>query len=660
MRRWLSCCVVVFFSCPRGNEGVGQGTFALMELDKELSGRRTFFDYPWPSDLRMRSDGSPDTEGWPVVSGNERIAAFKTAARGKHGIPVVPVGYFRFNAALKARDVPEVLAASKDSGLLLVELEPTPRLLPLVVSTPKPDPYTPENLLAVAPRPGVVLVPGRKHAYVVLRALGDAAGARLGISPALGEPLSTKLKDHFAPLFPALEMLAVKREDIAAATVFTPGDEVKALFELSEKVRAAHKPDVELLGVELDARFDTAPFCHLRGRIQFPQFQKGTPTFGTEGLFDAAAGDGLPPKQRDEVAPVSFSIPRREMPAAGYPLVLYFHGSGGFARQFIDGEESDPDVSEWAGTQLGARGFAVAGQAMPVSPDRVPGAQDIAYLNLANPVALRDTFRQGVLESRMFLDAIERLRIPAATLAACTGATLPAGATEYRFDLSRLSAQGQSMGGMYTNLVGAVEPRIKAAVPTGAGGYWTYFALITPQIPLPEDILGTLLDTSVKPLTFMHPGFALIQLVWEPVDPMLSTPRLSRRPLSGHPVRPVYEPVSEADSYFPTAIYDAMVLAYGNPLAGEEVWVGARAGLSSVGLPTSATYPVKQNLMSDDGTPYTGVAVQHSNDGGFDGHGIYRRVPSVMWQYGCFHETFRDTGVAVVPPPSPTSGACPR
>ena len=44
-------------------------------------------------------------------------------------------------------------------------------------------------------------------------------------------------------------------------------------------------------------------------------------------------------------------------------------------------------------------------------------------------------------------------------------------------------AQGQSMGGMYTNLISAVEPRIRAAVPTGAGGYWSHFILITPLIP---------------------------------------------------------------------------------------------------------------------------------------------------------------------------------
>jgi hypothetical protein len=171
--------------------------------------------------------------------------------------------------------------------------------------------------------------------------------------------------------------------------------------------------------------------------------------------------------------------------------------------------------------------------------------------------------------------------------------------------------------------------------------------------------VNDLLDTSVE-LSFLHPAFALLTLAWEPIDPLVSTPRLSRRPLDAHPARSVFEPVSQNDSYFPISVYDAMVLGYGNPLAGGEVWPGAVEGLSALGLPTSADYPVKLNAQSDDGRAYSAAAVQHANDGSFDGHTIYRRVDSVRWQYGCFHETFHATGEAVIAPPTPLSGPCPR
>jgi hypothetical protein len=116
---------------------------------------------------------------------------------------------------------------------------------------------------------------------------------------------------------------------------------------------------------------------------------------------------------------------------------------------------------------------------LPVNPERLPGASEQEYLNLKNVPAMRDTFRQGVIEQRLLLDAMLAIKIDPAVLAACTGPELPAGETAFHFAADKVVAQGQSMGGMYTNMVSAVEPRIRAAVPTGAGGFWTYYVLQT-------------------------------------------------------------------------------------------------------------------------------------------------------------------------------------
>jgi hypothetical protein len=654
-----------------GPDGVDEGTYVSFDPDGELSGRRAFFDFPWPADVRRLDDGTLDLELWPA-STSQRFLDFRAAAKGKAGFPTLPVAYFRFNAPLAARESLEPIPNAASSPILLVELDgASGRLLPTIAVTPKPDAFTPENLLAVAPRPGVVLRENRTHAFVVLRALNDAAGQKLGVPSMLAKLMqgqspngvrSAKLLGQYQPLFQALEGLGVQRTEIAAATVFTTGDAVAETHALTEQARAVYAPTIEVLGLEANPRLDTAPYCHVLARLALPQFQRGAPIFDSEGLFTPTADGSLPPKLRDETALVSLTLPRRAMPAGGYPLVVYFHGSGGSAREFVDGADTGPTASPievWPANVLGLRGFAMAGMSLPISPDRVPGASDFAYLNFGNPVAVRDTFRQGIIESRLFFDALERVRIPASALIGCSGPTLPLGEPSFRFSFERLSVQGQSMGGMYANLVSAVEPRIQAVVPTGAGGLWTSFVLTTPRIPTNEVFLGQLVGTSVTPLTHLNPAFQLIQLVLEPIDPLVSTPRLSRRPLPGHPARPVYQPVSTRDSYFPIAIYDAMVLGYGNPLAGEEVWPGVRDALASVGADPTASYPVRNNLTSEEGVAYTGVAVQHSNDGGFDGHGVYRRLDSVKWQYGCFHQTFHETGVAVVPPPESIGGACP-
>src|SRR6185503_15029848 len=143
--------------------------------------------------------------------------------------------------------------------------------------------------------------------------------------------------------------------------------------------------------------------------------------------------------------------------------------------------------------------------------------------------------------------------------AQCPKVLLPAGETAFHFNPDDLVAQGQSMGGMYTNMISAVEPRIRAAVPTGAGGYWGLFVLLTARIPMAANAIAALLDTA--PLTFLHPTMQLLETAWEPADPFVYMPRLARRPLDGAPVRPIYEPVGEGDSYFPTVLYDAIALS---------------------------------------------------------------------------------------------------
>jgi hypothetical protein len=111
------------------------------------------------------------------------------------------------------------------------------------------------------------------------------------------------------------------------------------------------------------------------------------------------------------------------------------------------------------------------------------------------------------------------------------------------------------------------------------------------------------------------------------------------------------------DSYFPTVIYDAMDLAYAHPRVGDEVWPTMREAQKLVGLDTPLAYPVKANLKSVDGTPYTGAIVQYAPDN-YDGHAIYRKHDAVIYQYGCFHASFLKTGTAVIPAPAPMGTPC--
>ncbi|MFT3769562.1 MAG: hypothetical protein QM820_29350 [Minicystis sp.] len=669
------------------------GATAAFDLAADLSVPDHFYDFPYPSDLRLTKNGTPDLTGLPYPTFLKTIAPLQAAAMQHPGFPVVPVAYFRFTAPIPALDASKVIAADKASPILLVDVNPASSergaLTPVVATTPPVDGWITDNMLAVAPRPGFVLHPKRAYAFVVMKSLGDADGKPLASPAALNLLEAGKTPEGekgaaavtlYKPLWDTLKTVGVDASEVAAATVFTTGDVVEETAALSDALTAKYSVTIQDLKVDPDDGAAHPRYCELVGKVTYPQFQKGKPPFDTEGLFDFSDG-GLPAKQRDEDAPLTITIPKGEMPAEGFPLVLYFHGSGGLSSAVADrgtwAPQPDPTQcpggtqDEWNGVLgcnkkgegpahvLAPFGLAMAASALPVNPQRLPNAGETAYLNLNNLSAMRDTFRQGVIEQRLLLDALTSLKIDPQLIQACGGISLPPGATAYKFDAKNVLAQGQSMGGMYTNLISAVEPRIRAALPTGAGGYWSHFILITPLIPDAAGKVGTVLLGTQAKLTFLHPGLHLFETAAEAVDPMVSMPRLARRPLPNHPVRPIYEPVGKGDSYFPTETYDAMALAYGHKEAGEIVWSTMQEALKLAGQDGLVAYPVKDELTSEAGAKYTGVVVQYEGDGVYNPHAIYSQLDAVKYQYGCFFSSFLKTGSATVPAPAALGTPCP-
>ena len=636
------------------------GTRVVFDLDADYGAPGRFYDAPWPSDLRT-TDGHPDTAGWPNPRQIALLEDLKTNLAQAKGFPVMPVAWMRFTAPLPAQDLDTTIAASPSSPILLVELA-TGRLVPVVAETLPLDDYTMPDTLAIAPRPGFVLRPQASYAFVVLRSLGDAAGKRLDVPAALASlahghtPSGTHgaaAKALYAPLWPVLRGLGIDPSEVAAATVFTTGDVVAETAALSEALLGKYPLTIDGLQIDPDDGAAHPDFCELVGTISYPQFQHGTPPFNTEGLFDSADG-GLPSKQRDETAQVVITIPKgAAMPAGGWPLVVYWHGSGGDPAQVVDrGAPSEPAKGYGPAHVLSPHGFAMAASALPLNPQRLPGASDTAYLNLQNLAAFRDTFRQGVIEQRMFIAALRALTIPASVVAGCG-----LSGTQ-KIDATALFGMGQSMGGMYTNMIVATEPALRGAVPTGAGGFWSYFILHTSVIQGAPQLLAAVLGTD--PPTFVHPGIALFEAASEPAEPMVYMPRLGARPLPGYPVRPVYEPVGKDDSYFPMVVYDAVALAYQHREAGDVVWPTMQDALGLEGLDGILDYPVANDRTSEAGGDYTGVVVQYAGDGQHDSHSIFSQLDAVKYQYGCFFETLLATGTATVPAPAPLGTPCPR
>lgn len=228
------------------------GTLISFDLAANLAKQSSFYDLPYPSDLRLNEKGGPDLTGFPFPGLYEVFDGVRKVAMDEKGFPVIPVAYFKLSADLPALDAEQVIAADKASPILLIDVDETSsergKLFPVVATAPPMDTYVRVTLLATAPRPGIVLHPKRKYAFVVQRSLKDAQGKALGVPAALTDLAAGKVpagdkgaqaKDLYASLWTTLPMAGVDVKNVAGATIFTTGDVVAELSSLSTKLSSA-------------------------------------------------------------------------------------------------------------------------------------------------------------------------------------------------------------------------------------------------------------------------------------------------------------------------------------------------------------------------------------------------------------------------------------
>ena len=121
------------------------------------------------------------------------------------------------------------------------------------------------------------------------------------------------------------------RDAVAAATVFTVGDVVAEFAAQASATGGARS------GEHRGRRPRRGAPALLRAAGARPHAAVSTRHAALQHARRLRLGDdGLPIVQREEDAPVVITVPRQPMPAGGYPLVLYFHGSGGLAAQVVD------------------------------------------------------------------------------------------------------------------------------------------------------------------------------------------------------------------------------------------------------------------------------------------------------------------------------------
>ena len=476
--------------------------------------QRDFFALPFPTDLRRTSTGL-DLAGFPNPMRSQLLSDYVIALRSQPGFGQASALYASFDGAID----PKTVTAE---SVQVVDLE-TSRRVPLRTRWfDQATLFLPAHTLAVLPLYGTPLHEGHPHALVITDAVRDAEGHPLQPAPAMDAALhgAGEAADATAP-FRAFAAANAGSAHVALAAVFTVQDPTQTLLKLRAAVRAAPEPTPANL-----ACAGAGAYALCTGQFPVPNFQSGAPPYLAAGgalVLDAA---GVPQVQRTEPVRFALTLPPGAPPAAGFPVILYAHGTGGDFESF---------VREGLGPDFAARGVAVISMDQVLHGPRNPGCWPptaayescvgAAYFNFINPWAGRDNTRQGAADGFQLLRLAKALRIPAAVD--------PEG-RNLQLDPLRIAFLGHSQGGLTGAPFVAAEPELAAAALSGTGGVLAITVLVRKD-PLDFKAVAELLlgINGREELEPFHPVLSLIQTFGEPADPISYGRHLAVEPLGG-------------------------------------------------------------------------------------------------------------------------------
>jgi len=427
---------------------------------------------------------------------------------------------------------------------------------------------------------------------------------------------------------------------LVAAAVFTVQDAPGHMGRLATSI--ATQPAPALTDLTLCAPGMTSPcddgtaaracpatadsaFNEIHGKFSVPIYQEGTAPYDTPamggGITETA---GVPAVVRTEQVCFALTIPKgATMPAAGWPLVVTHHGTGGSMRSFI----SDGIARDMAS---GTKPAAVFGFDAVEHGARKGGStkkSDDLVFNPLNPRAARDNFLQGGA------DILQALRV--AKVAVATAATSPT--TEaILFDPTKVMYFGHSQGSTSGEIAMAWSDATPVAVFSGAGAYLTS-SLLDKTMPVNissgmEFLIGEKLDAE-------HPVMTIFQSFFDRSDPLSYNPLLITRPPAMIPSKHVYMSWGKGDTYTPRSTLEA----------------NARSlGLSPVGTVIDAfdrdpiTRPVTANVTGGDGIKRTAGVFQYQPDG-YDGHFVATKNASAQSDWLAFLRSYLNSGTPAIP-----------
>lgn len=644
-----------------GNGGATSAVFLVPGSLEALSGK-TFFDHPWPSDVRRNGDGTVRFEGWPNPSASPLVDQLLVATKGLlRGFSPTAAAYLRFTGAIDPATLPASPSATgaPDSAVQLVDVDPgspergSRRLVATRwLSAVSEESYYAPNTLAVMPLLGRPLRPKTRYAAVVTRKVRAAGGAELGRPAALAQALglapadaaNAAVRELFASAVTELGERGVPASEIAHMTVFTTDDPTAETFAAIDDVpKSVPAPTPR----DWVAKDDASAFDVYEGSYgPSPNYQSGKAPYRKpeDGGGFVLAGD-VPKLQNTFDLRFALAVPKAAAcppPSGGYPVVLYAHGTGGDYRSFV----TDGTAASLASQCLASMGIdQIFHGTRPGAPPASDPTRDntIAYLffNFDNPLAGRTNNRQAavdlVQQARLFTEG--RATVPAQV--SRTGASIA-------FDPAKVMFFGHSQGGLNGPLFLAATDEARGGVLSGAGSVLG-IALLEKTQPIDITklvrlfVCGASTECATE-LDIFHPGITLAQSIVDASDPVhyasfiATRPRTARKPKSVFQTEGVNADGS-GDTFAPPRGIEALSVAMGLPRILPGIRARAEATALGIGDVTVGAEGLSGNLA---GGGATGVLAQFAPKTGKDGHFVVFDVPEARSQSARFLRALAD------------------
>jgi len=637
-----------------------------------LSGA-TFFDHPWPSDLRLEG-GSPRLTGYYNPMSIPILDIYVSSMQGLlDGFSPAAAGYLRFTGDIDPDTLPATPKDSLDPGasVQLLDIDPSSpehgqRKLVSLEWHPAAGVYYLPDTLDFMPTVGFPLRPHTRYALVVtdgVQALGggalfqnqtvaDLVSATTALSAAAAAPMSAA-RATLAPAIDEIESAGVSRAHLVHLAVFTTADPTRELIAARDGVaRTVPAPQAE--PAQWVHSFAGPSFDEYQGRYgPSPNYQVGTIPFvnyGDGGQFEFQGG--LPVVQSTFDLRFSILVPNAALcpvPANGYPIVLYEHGTGGDWRSYVE-DGTGPALAQHCLATMGVDQI-FQGTRPGSTPDATEAQIGLIFYNVNNPPAARTNGRQSAL------DEVQRARLFTESHFVIPGATA-AGGVDVPFDSAKLMIFGHSQGGLNGPLFTAVDPTALGGVFSGSGADIALGLLLKtdPQpsvAALVSSILLGLGPGDVAELDVFHPGMSLIQNIIDVEDPLNYGRLQATEPRAGFAPRSVYmtegiNPDGTGDTYAPPPTLEAHALCIGLPLQipfqfpiPQLAW----GGVQPVRIPAGG-------LSGDIGAGHaSGVLAQWAVPLDDDGHFVVFDVPAAQEQAAQFLENLAANPQGRVPPP---------